>query len=183
MTRAAPELPELIVVLGAALRPDGRPGPALARRADRGEALWRAARAEGRRAKILVTGGAPGARGADAPGEAMAMRGRLLAAGLPETALIVEPRARHTEENARFSRPLIRAEGAERVTLVTDPWHMARARMCFALHGIATRPAPTSPAPSPLRRRLARSVREALAAPRSAALAMAGRARRGRRGR
>lgn len=39
MNGRAPEVPDIIVVLGAALRPDGRPSPALARRVDRGAAL------------------------------------------------------------------------------------------------------------------------------------------------
>ncbi|MEC9434216.1 MAG: YdcF family protein [Pseudomonadota bacterium] len=165
---APPEIPEVIVVLGAALRPDGRPGPALARRADRGAALWRAAGAEGRAAALLVTGGPPNT----ILTEAAAMRARLMAAGVPDAAILVEARARDTEENARFAASLIRATGAARVTLVTDPWHMARARLCFALHGIGTRAAPTSPPPAPPARRILRRLREALATPRSAVLTM-----------
>lgn len=100
------------------------------------------------------------------------MRARLMAAGVPDAAILTEPHARDTEENARLSAPLIRGTGAARVTLVTDPWHMARARLCFALHGIGTRPAPTSPSPAPPAKRILRRVREALATPRSAVLTM-----------
>ena len=62
--------------------------------------------------------------------------------------LHVEPRwldtqSRTTEENARYSRELLAAEGIERVVLVTQSFHMRRAKLLFEAQGFEVLPAPT----------------------------------------
>jgi len=56
-----------------------------------------------------------------------------------ESAQWLEARSMNTCENARFSALLLQAlGGAPRVELVTDAWHIPRARWLFAMNGIET---------------------------------------------
>ncbi|MFZ3191635.1 MAG: YdcF family protein [Moraxellaceae bacterium] len=71
--------------------------------------------------------------------EAPWMQQWLLAQGVE--ALWLEPRSMNTCENARFSALLLLKQGgAARVELVTDAYHMPRARRLFAQNGIDTVP-------------------------------------------
>lgn len=54
----------------------------------------------------------------------------------------LEGRSRTTWENARYSADLLRPAGVERVLLVTQAWHMPRARWCFEQAGFTVRTAP-----------------------------------------
>lgn len=139
------------------LAPDGAPGPALIRRADHAARLW----AEGRARAILATGGPAGAPLT----EAEAMRRRLRERGVPDDAILIEPRARNTYENALFSIPILRGEGFGRALIVSDRYHLPRALMLFRVLG---HPAVASgPASEAARRdRLARMSWEAVAIPR-----------------
>jgi len=116
------------VVRGAAARPDGTPSAALERRVRAAAALHAAGRVEG----LLLTGG-PGPAGA--PAEAEVMAALLRQAGVPEAALIIEPRARTTRENARRGLTLLRDAGwpGGRLILVSDAWHLPRARLVFTV--------------------------------------------------
>lgn len=146
-----------IVLLGAMLAADGRPGPAMLRRVGHAAALHAAG---GVRA-IIVTGGPAGAE----PTEARVMRDLLIAAGVPADVVIEEGRARNTLENALFSVAILQPDGP--VVVVSDRYHLPRALMLFRLMG---RPAtgsgpPPGPTASP-RDRLASFRREAVAVPR-----------------
>lgn len=57
--------------------------------------------------------------------------------GVPESKILVEPKARSTRENGERSATLLRRMGAERVLLVTDRLHMKRAAGVFAGLGFA----------------------------------------------
>ena len=56
---------------------------------------------------------------------------RAIALGVPEAAISLELEATTTEENMRFSRPILEQLGARRVVLVTGRGHAARA-LCAA---------------------------------------------------
>jgi uncharacterized SAM-binding protein YcdF (DUF218 family) len=111
---------DAIVVLGAGVRPDGTLGV-------RTTARLEAALALSRRmpdAVIIVTGGAVTSRLPEGP----AMGDWLAARGVARERVTVERRARHTGENADFVVPILRRLGVRRAVLVTDRYHMARAR-------------------------------------------------------
>jgi uncharacterized SAM-binding protein YcdF (DUF218 family) len=145
---------DVAVILGAALRADGSPGPALLRRIDTGVALFR----QGRAGHLLLSGGV---RRHDRT-EASEMRRAALAAGVPEDCLTVEDRSRDTLENALFCRPILAARGWTRVLLVTDAYHLPRALYTFRRFGVAARAAAAAP-PAPVAAALAAGVREVCA--------------------
>ena len=60
--------------------------------------------------------------------------------------ILLEEVSRSTEENARFSAALIEARGWQRVILVSDGYHLLRARLLFERFG---QPVFTSPAADP----------------------------------
>jgi glucosamine-6-phosphate isomerase/N-acetylglucosamine-6-phosphate deacetylase len=83
--------------------------------------------------------------------EAEAMKRWLVEHGIEAERIIVERTARYTSENARFVAPLLAKAGVEKVTLVTERYHMARSQKLLerAMHGegmsgvkIETMPAP-----------------------------------------
>lgn len=129
---------DVAIVLGARLRPDGGPSPALARRVGHGVALVQAGRAHA----LLMTGGAT----SSAVPEARVMRELALAAGVPGALVHVEEQARNTIENALFSAPLVRQRGWRRLLVVTDSFHLPRTRYIFARLGLAVALAGVRPA-------------------------------------
>lgn len=54
----------------------------------------------------------------------------------------LEERSRTTWENALFSAQILKANGVDRVVLVTSAWHMARSRWCFEQNGLQVIAAP-----------------------------------------
>ena len=123
------EAADIIIVLGAGLRDDGRPGPALTRRTRQAAQLWN----QGVAPLVLCTGGQSEYYPRT---EAAACRDILLGAGLPAEAILMEERSRSTEENAIFSRRILDALRLSRVVLVSDSYHLLRARWLFGLQGI-----------------------------------------------
>jgi len=59
-------------------------------------------------------------------------RRTLLAAGVPASAIIEEPRSTSTWENATFSRPLLKEINAKSAILVTSSYHSARTYATFS---------------------------------------------------
>lgn len=114
---------DAIVVAGCRVHADGTPSVALERRTRLAVRLWK----EGYAPKIMFTGGV----GEGRISEAAAAAGMARAQGVPPQAIGVEDRSRSTEENARFSRELL---GQARVLVVTDSFHVYRARRVFARH-------------------------------------------------
>ena len=91
---------DIIIVLGAGLKEDGRPGPALTRRTQHAAALWH----EGIAPLVLCAGGQSEYYPRT---EAAACREILIAAGLPDASILMEERSRSTEENAIYSQRLL----------------------------------------------------------------------------
>lgn len=136
---------DVIIVLGAGLRRDGRPAWALTRRAEMGAELWH----EGFAPMILCTG-------AQADGyprsEASACREVLMQEGVPDSAILLEEQSRSTEENAIYSSEIMTAHGFTTAVLVSDSYHMLRAEWMFRDSGITafTSPIPASRINQPL---------------------------------
>ncbi|WP_424944220.1 YdcF family protein [Aliiroseovarius crassostreae] len=145
-----PGSPRVALVLGAALRADGRPTPALRRRARHAAQLYLSGDVD----LIVMSGGVP--RGGTS--EAEVMRDIALAEGVTGTDILVENQAGNTWENLLFSRPML-PEHAQ-VVLVTDSYHAPRALMMARRQGLAMSANGPSPADIPIRKRLKGRLRE-----------------------
>ena len=152
--KAASDAPraDAIVVLGCALHA-GSPSPALVRRVARGVALFE----QGVARRLVLSGG-----GSSCRAEAAAMRELALARGVPDDRILLEPDSRDTLENALRTAALMRAHGLASLILVTDRYHLARARFLFRRAGLSVvgcgHPPPRAPwreAPAYLREGLA----------------------------
>ncbi len=117
------------LVLGAAVWAGGRASPTLERRALHAAGLWRS----GEVSAILASGGV----GRHGPSEAAVIARLCREAGVPEAVLMLEERSTSTEENLRFSLPLLREVGAASVVIVTDGFHAPRARLAARRLGLA----------------------------------------------
>ena len=91
-----------------------------------GGSLERAARA----AELFKAGEAPLIL-CSGLGDAAANAACLTNAGVPVTAILLEPKSHTTQENAKFSIAMLHALGAHRVIIVTTWYHSRRALMCF----------------------------------------------------
>lgn len=131
---------DVIVVLGAGLRRDGRPGPALVRRGERAAQLY----AEGYAPAVLCSGGYAMTQ---TRSEADACREVLLENGVPEESIFLEDRSRSTEENALYTRELMQANDWDTLLVVSDGYHLLRTRWIFAQQGLPD--IYTSPAADP----------------------------------
>ncbi len=108
---------DAIIVLGALVLPDGEPSGSLRARAAAAAMLFH----EGRAPVVVATG----AHHRQPPGEAVVTRRLLLAANVPDSAILLEEKSRNTHGNLLFARGLLPT--ADRVLLVTEPFHLARA--------------------------------------------------------
>jgi uncharacterized SAM-binding protein YcdF (DUF218 family) len=120
-------LAETIVVLGG-----GAAADRLARdteaRVRAGVALYEARRAP----RLLFSGATPG----DAsPSAAERMQALAISLGVPAEATAVEGRSHSTLQNALFSREALGPEADRPVILVSDGYHLARARASFRWAG------------------------------------------------
>jgi uncharacterized SAM-binding protein YcdF (DUF218 family) len=82
------------------------------------------------------------------PTEADLMSAAMLAAGVPQEALVVEDQSLNTGQNAAYVAPLLRQQGVERIILVTSPFHQWRAERVFEEAGfeVYLSPPPDDPA-------------------------------------
>jgi uncharacterized SAM-binding protein YcdF (DUF218 family) len=113
---------DVIVVLGAALGPEGDLGPLLAERVLAGVEAWRGGRAP----TLLMTGRF----------EAERMKRRAIKLGVPAAALLVETEALTTRQNAIGCAEILRAQGWRRALVVTQAFHRARAVATFRRAGV-----------------------------------------------
>jgi uncharacterized SAM-binding protein YcdF (DUF218 family) len=133
LARAKPA--DVLVVLGAQVKPNGSLGPALTRRTQHAFWLWQ----HGYAADIICTGGV----GVRSPiSEAAAACNQLAAWGVPDAHLWLEPTARSTEESAVFVSAMARRQGWQTLLVVTDDYHVLRSQLLFWQVGMATLPAP-----------------------------------------
>ena len=110
----------IVVLSGGAIPRDGvTPSE---RRTDAGVAAWKADRAP----LMVVTGGS---------GDAAAMKARAVADGVPPDAVLTEPRAGSTLQNALFTAALPAIDPASPILLVTERFHLPRAWASFRWAG------------------------------------------------
>ena len=145
------------IILGAMVRPDGSPSPALVRRVGHGVRLLR----EGRVGHLLMSGGAV----RHAIPEAHVMCELALSTGIAAERVHVEDASVNTIGNALLSRPLVEERGWRRLAVVTDACHMARSLYIFHRLGLPVRPAPAWPETTPGPEWYLAWAREALALP------------------
>jgi uncharacterized SAM-binding protein YcdF (DUF218 family) len=131
---------DVIIVLGAGLRRDNQPGPALQRRSERAAALYR----EGYAPVVICTGGQTAGL---TRSEADACRQVLEANGVPASAILLEARSRSTQENALYARELMQAQGWQDAVLVSDGYHLLRAQWIFSGVGVQVYPSPAATRP------------------------------------
>ena len=112
---------DAIVVLGAA-QYDGRPSPQLQARLDHALLLWQSGVSQ----RVVVTGGK---QFGDRFTEAEVSRAYLAARGVPVTAIVVEPQGESTFQSLSAVRNDAALSGAQRVVVVSDPYHVLRARL------------------------------------------------------
>ena len=124
--RSLDEPVDAVLVLGGGVDPDGVPAYSTRRRVAGAVALLEAGRA---RNIILSGGGGPGATMAER------MRRYAVSIGAPREVLITETRANSTFENLRFGLPQAKAHGFERLAILTDAFHLERARWLAAYFG------------------------------------------------
>ncbi|CAA0090350.1 Uncharacterised protein [Halioglobus japonicus] len=131
---------DAIVLLGGAMRGDTHIGalPDLNQHADRlvyAVALFKAGKAP---LIVLTGGGVVGART-----EAEQMKDLLEVMGVPGQYVLLENASRNTHDNAVHTAQLLKAQGMERILLVTSAYHMRRSLALFEAQGLDVVPAPT----------------------------------------
>ena len=115
---------DLLVVAGCRVQPDGTPSECLRNRTRGAVEAWRAHPS----ARILFTGGI----GAGPVSEAEAASRYAVGLGLPAERILLEQRSTSTEENAQLAAEALAGEPVGRVVVVTDSYHVLRARLVFA---------------------------------------------------
>jgi uncharacterized SAM-binding protein YcdF (DUF218 family) len=116
-----------ILILGAAVWPDG-PSPTLKRRTAHGAALYH----KGLGDIVMPCGGL----GRHPPAEANVMADLLRKAGIPPEVILPEDRSTNTRENIRFAREILEQTGDLEVVLVSDAYHLPRARLIARREGL-----------------------------------------------
>lgn len=159
--------PPLIVIFGAAVRPDGGASEALLRRVGYGLDAAR----EHPEAPILCSGGVVRA----GPSEASLMAELLGKDGIAPERLILDEASRNTLENCVAAAAAAVRGGHPHIVACSDAYHLPRIRMLLRLMGVPSRPAPFRRGPSgpPLAHRVGMGLRETLATPRSVAILLA----------
>jgi uncharacterized SAM-binding protein YcdF (DUF218 family) len=90
-----------------------------------------------------------GAQGRTLPSPSARRRALALACDVPDQAIITDERATTTRDEATRVAELLRPRDARSILLVTDPYHMVRARRLFERAGLTVRPAPANDLPDP----------------------------------
>ena len=123
---------DYLVVFGAAVNARGQPSPVLAQRIA-GACAW-AKRDPA--ARVIATGGV----GRSGVVEARVIAEQLLACGIAEARILVEPRGRDTLESVRLCHRLMTARGdVARVLCCTSRFHQRRCALLFRLLGYRVR--------------------------------------------
>ena len=131
-----PQQADGIVVLGAQVTPQGRPGSDLTSRTYHGVDLYN----DGWAPRIVCTGGYAGD-----PLSAAAVACRFaIGLGVPPEDTHLAEGSMTTAEDARATADLMRTHSWRSVILVSHPLHLYRARWSFRRAGLTAHPSPTT---------------------------------------
>ena len=122
---------DYLVIMGAAVRPDGTPSQTLLHR------VMAAVSASERLAdpRFLASGGRHGG----APSEGGVMRKLLLQQGVLEQSIVIEEESTNTLSSVRNCASILKRAGdASTVTVCTDGYHLPRCRLLFWAFGVTT---------------------------------------------
>ncbi|MFQ4137185.1 YdcF family protein [Nodosilinea sp. PGN35] len=135
---------EAIVVLGGAIKPQFPPRPWIDV-AEEGDRVLHGARLylEGKAPLLVLSGGRITWGQGQSRSEAADMAELAEAMGVPPSAIVLEPDALNTFENAAYTQVLLANLGIERILLVTSAMHMPRSLAIFRKQGFDAIPAPT----------------------------------------
>jgi uncharacterized SAM-binding protein YcdF (DUF218 family) len=125
---STPRSADVMVVFGGKVYPDGRPAQTLQRRLDTALTLYR----QGLAREVLVSGGV-GVEGYD---ETLAMAEFLAANGVPRAAILRDNQGLNTYATAENTARLARERGWGSYLLVTNFYHLPRARLAFTRFGL-----------------------------------------------
>lgn len=90
--------------------------------------------------KVLITGG-QGLNPTNQNPEAVLLRDFMIVAGVEETDIILEDKAKNTHQNAAFSKEILNQMGiseSQKHLLITSAFHMYRSKGCFDKVGLNT---------------------------------------------
>lgn len=132
--------PDVVVVLGARVEPDGTASPVLAARVQHAVKVLR-------QRDVLLFSGGIGTHGAS---EASVARDLAVQLGVEPERCLLEEESHSTFQNAEFSIRLLQERFPEgfNVVLVSDPYHLPRARRLFERftgRHVSTRPVLNAP--------------------------------------
>jgi vancomycin permeability regulator SanA len=124
-----PEAPaDLALVLGNSVGPGNRPLPRLRIRLEAALALYR----RGGCRTIMVSGGVE----ADGRNEAAGMKQWLVEHDVPAAAIVEDPHGGNTRASARNARAWLDAHGQRSVVVVSQYFHLPRARLAVRQEGL-----------------------------------------------
>lgn len=121
---------DVAIVFGSKVYPNGRVSSRLAARLDKAIELFQ----QGVFSNIIVSG-ATGEEGGD---EAIAMKKHLLSHHIPETSILVDSAGITTIDTARNSALIMKMHGFKNALIVSQYFHITRARLALKQHGLTT---------------------------------------------
>ncbi len=131
---------DVIIVLGCnPYAPRGGPSVCLSARGQHAANLYH----RGLAGRIIATGG----HVENGPTEASVMLRVLTAAGVPESAVVLEEQAHNTIQNVGYSKEIMQQNGWYTAILVTEPYHIKRATLVARDAGLHVYPSPAVESP------------------------------------
>jgi uncharacterized SAM-binding protein YcdF (DUF218 family) len=127
---------DAIIVLGSPADSDGNPTPTQLARVT--EAVHEYQR--GVAPRLILTGGAAHNRFV----EAQVMARSAEAQGIPSSAILIEPEAQDTIQNACYSLRIMHTHGWRSAEVISSPWHLPRAGLILSKLPLAWRTHPAS---------------------------------------
>ncbi len=138
VTRETAKPADAVIVLGGGLEKGCKVGKLVQERLLEGVALMQ----QGFSQTVVLTGGKVPKQPCY---ESIEMERYAESKGIPVSQIITEQQSTSTEENARFSKPLLVSKNIKTLLLVTSPFHTHRACGVFRKQGIAVTCIPADP--------------------------------------